>query len=164
MSPVIGFFCRFRRRGDPFPDVVRALAKRRVAYVFVGGYAVYLYGARDPASVGDVDILIRNDQDNLGRLRGALADLGAEGQETPEGFWRNESRFGQLDVHRQVWLKGIGRADYGRLRRHASRRRVAGHRAWVPSLDDVIAMKQTGGRSRDRRDVEELTRVKEQQG
>lgn len=58
---------------EKFLAVLRALSSEGVDYVLVGGYAVVLHGSR--RFTEDIDILIRNDEDNVRKLRKALTSV-----------------------------------------------------------------------------------------
>ena len=58
---------------EKFLAVLRALSNEGVDYVLVGGYAVVLHGSR--RFTEDIDILIRNDEDNVRKLRKALTSV-----------------------------------------------------------------------------------------
>lgn len=60
-------------RYDKFLEVLRALKNKQVDYVLVGGYAVILHGSQRTTT--DLDIFIRNTDENLLRLREALKSV-----------------------------------------------------------------------------------------
>jgi hypothetical protein len=58
-----------------------ALAAEQVSFVLVGSAALRLRG--EQVSVGDVDVVIEPGEENLRRLRDALADLAVRSNEVP---------------------------------------------------------------------------------
>ena len=58
---------------DKFLHVADALENEGVEYILIGGFAVVLYGL--PRLTQDVDIFIRNDEDNVQRLKKALYNV-----------------------------------------------------------------------------------------
>ncbi|MDR2463003.1 MAG: hypothetical protein LBD30_04395 [Verrucomicrobiales bacterium] len=103
--------------------IFTALQRQQVDYLLVGGMNFLL--RHQPVATYDVDILVRDTDENLRRLNMALRELGAAWGET-ESAWREvpathdwlkrqsvyclTTRFGALDVFRE--LKGLeGRYD-----------------------------------------------------
>lgn len=60
-------------RYDKFLEVLKALKNKQVDYVLIGGYAVILHGSQRTTT--DLDIFIRNTDENLLRLREALKSV-----------------------------------------------------------------------------------------
>ncbi|KAA3617037.1 MAG: hypothetical protein D8M58_04430 [Calditrichaeota bacterium] len=56
-----------------FQDVIKALNKRNVDYILIGGYAVILYGM--PRLTQDLDLIIKMDHSNIKNFRYALEDV-----------------------------------------------------------------------------------------
>jgi hypothetical protein len=71
-----------------FRDFIVSLQKNRVDFVIVGAFALAIHG--HPRATGDIDIWIRPDRDNAGRLLDALNDFG----------------FTSLDITREDILSG----------------------------------------------------------
>ncbi len=57
-----------------FRDLLELLNEHKVDYLIVGGYALAYHGA--PRFTGDIDILLRSDQENARRVLAALAAFG----------------------------------------------------------------------------------------
>ncbi len=57
-----------------FKDLLKLLNAHKVKYLIVGGYALAFYGA--PRMTGDLDILVKPDSENAGRVLQALEDFG----------------------------------------------------------------------------------------
>jgi hypothetical protein len=58
---------------DKFLQVTDALEKEGVDYILIGGFAVILYGL--PRLTQDVDLFIKNNEDNVHRLKTALNNI-----------------------------------------------------------------------------------------
>jgi hypothetical protein len=57
-----------------FKELLELLNANHVEYVIVGGYALAFHGA--PRYTGDLDILVRPDEENARRVMNALEDFG----------------------------------------------------------------------------------------
>jgi hypothetical protein len=57
-----------------FKELLELLNARKVEYVIVEGYALAFHGA--PRYTGDIDILVRPDSENAGKVLAALTDFG----------------------------------------------------------------------------------------
>ena len=149
--------------------ILDALVRHDVAFLVLGGIAVYVHGyAR---LTRDVDILPDPSAANLGRLATALAELEASVITGP-------GRFAPLDVSRPESL-AVGnyfletshgaldlvngpRPDlkrYRDLESRAAQITLTGHSIRVISKDDLISMKRAAGRPKDLADIAALTEV-----
>ena len=59
---------------DDFRDFIKSLNGYNVDYILVGGYAVILHGYR--RTTGDMDIWVRNTQENYEKLLKAFLEFG----------------------------------------------------------------------------------------
>ena len=122
---------------DPL-RVLAALQAHGVQYVLVGGMASAAHGA--PIAVGDVDICIPNDTDNLRRVSLALKQLGAEpvGEDA-----RHRSSYttvaGDLDVIE------VGRSFEGLWANGSDENLGKGVVAHVASMADLMELKRRSG-------------------
>ena len=58
---------------DKFFKIIDGLNRHNVDYILIGGYAVILYGYK--RFTGDIDLFIKNSDENLKNLRNALSDI-----------------------------------------------------------------------------------------
>jgi hypothetical protein len=152
------------------PDPARilvALITHAVDFLVIGGLAAAAHGSRRVTR--DIDIVVRPDDENLGRLQAALAELGAiqlveNAAERPiepadvamvglGATLHTRSPEGRLDVVGAP----AGAAPYDQLKRRSITRRVAGLEIRISGLDDLIAMKRAAGRTLDLQDIADLT-------
>jgi predicted nucleotidyltransferase len=139
-----------------------------VRFVLIGGYAAILHGSR--LLTEDIDACAPLDQENLGRILGALKDTRPRFRMRPDrmpvpddaarlaGF-RNlnlETDFGIVDILGEV--TGIG--GYEEVLRHSEERSLGGQTFRILTLDALIIAKRAAGRRKDVRGVEELERIK----
>ena len=142
---------------DPAP-LVAALAGGEVDFVVVGGVA----GGAHGSSYGtfDLDVAYSRDRDNLDRLVSVLRELGARLRGAPADVpfqldvrsleyganFTFDTKYGSLDI----LAFPTGAPPYERLRADAMVVDVRGHRVRIASLDHLIAMKESTGRTKDR--------------
>ena len=145
---------RFRPR-----RILRALLEHDVDFVLIGGLAAIAHGSAHPSF--DVDIVDARDRANLERLAAALRALDASPRGAPPdvpflldadtlergAHFTFETRFGSIDILHDP----TGAPPYEQLRKGAGEPQVfMGHRILVASLDHLIAMKETTGRTKDK--------------
>ena len=140
------------------PDCLfRTLEHHGVRYVLVGGLAAVLHGST--VMTNDADIVPASDDDNVGRLAGALRDLEAC-LRTPEGpvpfdphpallrsmsMLNMTTRCGDLDLT----FRPAGIDDYEQLLAASVTFDIAEHRVHVAALADVIRSKEAADRPKD---------------
>jgi hypothetical protein len=149
-------------------EILRRLVERGVDFVVIGGIAAVLHGSA--RNTFDLDICFASDEANLAALADVLMSLGARLKGIDENVpFVPDARtlrqvelltlvtvFGELDV----LTRPPGAPAYRDLRRDADRYDVGGFNVLVASLDDLIAMKEAAGRTKDLLDVEELEAIK----
>jgi len=157
--------------------VVATLDRHGVAYLLVGGVAARFHGAKRPTQ--DIDLLPRNDRENLDRLAAALAELGAflrigamtdeEARALPvvidgrslEGMeistWRTEA--GDLDVLQHLRDEHGDRLAYATLEPRGTAIEVVGVEVRLAGLADIAASKRFADRDKDREALPELERL-----
>jgi len=149
-----------------------ALARHRVRYVVIGGFAVIAHGAI--RTTEDLDICPDPDPENLRRLAALLVEADAEqmgadeftGDELPYdptrpehleagGNFRVMTRYGPLDV--MQWIPGIeDEPAFPRLVADAVAAEFRGAEVLVASLAVLQTMKRAAGRPQD---IEDLRRL-----
>ena len=130
-----------------------ALARKDVAYLFIGKGAAVLHGF--PDTTQDVDIFPRRDTRNAHALIEALTELGfAIDRTTADEIARGKDfvqlRNGPFDVDLVFAPDGIESFD------DAWRRGVRIEQFPVCGLDDIIESKRQAGRARDRETLPRL--------
>lgn len=147
-----------------------ALAEADVRFVVIGGHAVAAHGYE--RATRDVDIVFSVDPQScerfaalLRRLHAAvrLADLPAPGGEITGAWLAGGGHFvfatphGLLDA--LSWVAGL---DYQALESRALTAELTdGTRLRICGYDDLVAMKRTADRPRDREDLLELEALRE---
>lgn len=139
-----------------FKELLRAFNERKAEYLIVGGYAVMKY--TEPRFTKDLDVWIRNSQENAAKVYEALAEFGAPLQKDgliPEDFTSQDMTYQigvapvRIDILTQI--SGIQFAE-------AWQNRVASTFFGLPvyfiSLRDLIINKKAAGRSSDLEQLE----------
>ena len=150
-----------------------ALVEAKVRFVVIGGHAVAAHGYE--RATRDVDIVFSTDRANcerfaelLHRLEASVraADLPAPaGRITSEwlsagGHFVFSTVYGFLDA--LSWIAGL---DHAALDSRALTAELAdGTQLRICSYEDLVALKRTADRPRDREDLRELAAVREVDG
>ncbi len=136
--------------------------------MLIGGFAAVAHGS--PRLTQDLDVTYATGQGNLEALGSALTELDARlrgvDEEVPfvpdaatlrrTGLLTLETSAGALDL----FAAPPGAPSYATLRRRAERLDLGGFLVLVASIEDLVAMKETTGRAKDRADIEELTAIR----
>jgi predicted nucleotidyltransferase len=148
-----------------FDQLLHRLSEAEVEFVLIGGLAVNAWGV--VRGTKDVDVVVAPDPENLERVAGAAVAIHGHIQ-TGESFLSTppsiaaqlesgervaiETELGQLDI-----VQGLdGVPSYAELRIGATEAEVLGIKVLVCSFEDLKAMKQAAGRTRDKADLEDL--------
>lgn len=149
-------------------EILRRLTGRGVDFVVVGGIAAVLHGSAQMTF--DLDICYATDRANIEALADVLVALRAQlkevGDDVPfvpdvDTLRRVEmltlsTELGELDVI----ARPAGSPGYEALRRGADRFDIGGLSVLVASIDDLIAMKEAAGRTKDLAAAEELEEIR----
>lgn len=161
--------------------IFETLVSHDVRFVVVGGLAAIAHGYS--ATTRDADTVPALDDENLTNLASALAALDARLYAHPERrdlltdgappealdftltcdalkrqlVWHFMTAAGGLDI--LFVIDGPG--GYDELRRHAEARRIRDFEILIASLDDLIDAKETAGRDKDLRALDELRRLRD---
>jgi len=155
-------------RFDPYV-IIDTLNRRNVEYIIVGGFAGNLLGS--DLVTHDIDVCYRRTPENLTKTALALKELGARLRGAPADLpfilddrtLRNGDCFTFETVAGSFDCLGTpaGTAGYDDLFRSSTVVDIGeGRMARVCSLDDLIRMKTTAGRTKDRLGLEQLYALK----
>lgn len=148
-----------------FDQLLRRLSEANVEFVLIGGLAVNAWGV--VRGTKDVDVVVAPDIENLKRVATVAAEINGHVQ-AGESFLSSqpsiadqpasgeqvaiETELGRLDV-----VQGLdGVPAFAELRARATETDVLGVSVAVCSVEDLKAMKQAAGRTRDLADLEDL--------
>lgn len=154
-----------------YPErAISVLKKHKVRFVVIGGMAGRLWGST--SITNDLDICYARDPANLKALADALRELGARLRGAPEGVpFLLDAETLRLGDH-FTFITGAGNLDifgfpagsggFDELSRTAKEMEVEGNRVLVADIEDLIRMKRTAGRPKDRVEVEVLGALRDE--
>jgi predicted nucleotidyltransferase len=142
---------------DPVP-VLEAFARGGIDFVVIGGVAGGVHGSA--YGTYDVDLAYARDRGNLERIAEVLRNLDAHLRGAPAdlpfqldalsleagGNFTFATSMGSIDL----LAYATGAPPYEELRRRATVIDIGGHPVRVASLDHLIAMKESTGRTKDK--------------
>jgi hypothetical protein len=147
--------------------LLQLLASRGVDHVVVGGYAAVLHGS--PRITQDLDISYATDQANLDALGRALIDASARlygiRDDVPfvpdsRTLARTELLTLQTDLGKlDLMTDPGGGPGYSLLRASAETVDLGDFAVRIASLEDLLSMKRSADRPKDRADVVELEAI-----
>ncbi|MES2679981.1 MAG: hypothetical protein V4635_08860 [Bacteroidota bacterium] len=148
---------------DEILNLWRLLNKHDVFYIMVGGFATTFHGFN--RATADLDLWIRDDQENRKKLRSVLKemDLGDfESIETTQftpGYTSIMLNSGfELDI--MTSLKGFDQARFGECYQLSVCATVEDTQVRFMHINQLIEAKKSSGRPKDLIDVEELEKIK----
>jgi predicted nucleotidyltransferase len=137
-----------------------------VDYLTIGAFAVIAHGY--VRATADIDLVARQDRENLQRLAAAFSELGARlrgvdahlldiDPQDVDTLANGASFTLDTDAGPVHYLNDVpGAGDYEDLRARAVEVTAAGVSVRVVGLDDLIRMKRASGRPQDLRDIANL--------
>jgi hypothetical protein len=139
-----------------FKELLELLNERNVDYVIVGGYALAHHGA--PRFTGDLDILVKPDAANSGRVIRVLNDFGFESLGLTTEDFESEENVIQLGVPpvRIDILTSLTGVSWDEVYEGRVSAEFGGVPVQVIGRNQLIANKQALGRKRDLADLEAL--------
>jgi hypothetical protein len=146
-----------------FLDFLKLLESHKVEFVVVGGYAVGVHGF--PRYTGDLDVFVAISYENADRLVGVFKEFGfASLNLKAEDFLEGDMvvEIGREPIKIQV-LTGIDGVSFERCRNDLIFINVSGTEIPFIGFDSLLANKAASPRSKDRIDLEELTRIRDLQ-
>lgn len=139
-----------------FRELLELFNKHKVQYLIVGAYALALHGA--PRYTGDLDILVRPDKPNAGRIMAALEDFGFGSLGLTTSDFEASGKVIQLGVPpvRVDIVTSITGVSWDA----ASKNKIAGKygdlEVYYIGRDEFVANKRALGRKKDLADLEAL--------
>ena len=139
-----------------FKELLELFAANGIEFVVVGGYALAFHGA--PRFTGDLDLFVRPNHENAGRILSALEEFGFGSLDLSEKDFESPSQVVQLGrppvrVDIITSIDGVPWQD-------AWAGKVSGKCAGVPVFfvgrDDFLKNKKAVGRRQDLADLEAL--------
>jgi predicted nucleotidyltransferase len=137
--------------------LLKLLNEKRVKYVIIGAYACAAHG--HVRATQDLDILIDASDGNIAKLRKALEAFGYDTQDASDkDFKTKKILFRQywLDLDTHPIVKG---AKPETVLKNSILGEFEGVRTRFASLKDLIHMKKSAGRPKDKEDIKSLEAI-----
>lgn len=147
-----------------FLEFLGLLEIHKVEYLVVGGYAVAVHGF--PRYTGDLDVFVAINRENADRLLGVLAEFGfASLNLRSEDFLEPDMvvEIGREPIKIQV-LTGIDGVSFEKCRGDRLLVDISGIQVPFIGFESLLVNKASSPRSKDRIDLEELSRIRDLQG
>jgi predicted nucleotidyltransferase len=141
------------------------LNEHETAYLLVGGFAVNAYGfARN---TGDLDLWVYDTHVNRVALGKVCVEMGIAGGELLAGMdwvpgWTGFHLPNGFKVEIMSHLAAFTKDDFQECFSRAERIEIQGITIPVIHINDLLKEKQTTSRPKDREDIEQLRRIKEE--
>jgi hypothetical protein len=155
-----------------YEDIIREFQKQKVKYVIVGGIAVNLLGFL--RSTADMDILVELSDNNLKkvvsilkkkgyRVKHPVDPMGLANEEIRQDWIKNK-HMKAFNFYKEANLEEVdiiieSPVSYEMANKDASKIRIKDIILRVISIECLIKMKKCTGRSIDKFDVAELTKI-----
>jgi hypothetical protein len=141
-----------------FADLCSLLNEQGVEFLIVGGYAVGYHGA--PRFTGDLDILVRPDVQQVGRMLQAVTRFGFPAQDLAADYLLDQHKILQLgrepvQIHLMSVITGVSWDEAWASRRQGFYGAVP---VFFIGRQALIANKRATGRTKDLADAEALER------
>ena len=164
----------FRDTGMKIAELLQSLSEGQVQYVLVGGLAVQLHGFM--RSTVDIDLVLAMNDKNLVSFIDVVKRFGLMPSiPVPIESLRNAAQIEQW--HREKGMLafalrepqiGGGVVDvlvrpevpFEKLRKNAVIGELFSQQIWIASIDDLLTMKRSANRPKDRLDIEALEKIK----
>jgi len=146
-----------------FTDFVQLLKDHQVKYMVVGAYALSFHGR--PRHTGDLDIWIKPDAENAGKMVKVIDAFGFGKLGLTEEDFLRENYVTQLGYPplRIAILNAISGVDFDEAYHTRLETEIDGLEIAFISANDLIRNKRNMGRPKDIGDIEALEKLKKQQ-
>ncbi len=139
-----------------FKELLELFNKHNVEYVIVGAYALAFHGC--PRYTGDLDILVKHDQDNATRIIEAIKEFGFESLNLTVEDFSSEEKVIQLGVPpiRIDILTSLTGVTWKQVFTHQIKSQYGDIPVYFIGKNEFIANKKALGRHKDLADIESI--------
>lgn len=139
-----------------YRDILSIFNEERVEYLVIGAYALAAHGL--PRATGDIDLWIKRDERNAGRVWRSLVKFGAPVSDLKESDFSSPGMVYQIGVapNRIDILTSIDGVEFNDAWRQRVEINIEDVLVFVISKAHLIANKKTVGRPQDLADVDRL--------
>ena len=136
-----------------FRDMLLCLTEEKVEFLIVGAYALAAHGL--PRATGDIDILVRREDENAQRVLRAIVKFGAPTVHLSEQDFTSPGMVVQFGVEpcRIDLLTSISGVDFEDAWQNKVTVEVDGLELYVLSREDLLKNKAATGREKDKGDI-----------
>lgn len=145
-----------------FQEFIELLEKNRVSYLIVGGYAVGVHGF--PRYTGDLDVFVAINERNAERIVQTFTDFGfGDIGLSPDDFTEEELvvEIGREPMKIQI-LTGIDGVKFNECQTSALPIDLGGIKVPFIGFSELLKNKAASPRAKDKIDLEELKRIKQE--
>ena len=141
---------------EDFEEFLKLLSEQIVKYVIVGGYAVAFHGYVRVTK--DLDILFRNSEDNILRLRQALNRFGFPADSIEDVAFSEEGKIIRMGVSPVIiqLINAVSGLTFDEIWKNKVTDEYGSVKVFYISLKDLLVNKKASGRPQDIADYEEL--------
>lgn len=141
-------------------DLVNLFHKYKVKYALVGGFAVNFYGY--VRTTLDIDFLLYPSEENATKILSALQEFGFGAKEISKKFFKEPGNVLHLGVepNRIDLLTHVVGLSNDEIFSNLQKIEIAKIKINIISIDDLIKIKQSSNRLRDKADAEELEKIR----
>ena len=147
-----------------FQEFIELLGRNNVRYLIVGGYAVGLHGF--PRYTGDIDVFIAISEENARSVLRAFREFGFGDLGLSEKDFLEEEivvEIGREPLKIQV-LTGIDGVTFDECWEERKEVQFSGVAVPFIGIESLLRNKEASPRAKDKIDLEELKRIKGEQG
>ncbi len=139
-----------------FRDLLELFNKHDVDYLIVGAYALAMHGA--PRYTGDLDIMVKPDKANAGRIIEALEEFGFVSDDLSSGDFESDGKVVQLGVPpvRVDIITSLTGVSWGDAYNDKVEGSFGDLQVYFIGRKQFIANKKAIGRKKDLADIEAL--------
>ena len=139
-----------------YRDILSIFNEERVEYLVIGAYALAAHGL--PRATGDIDLWIKRDERNAGRVWRSIVKFGAPLSDLKESDFSSPGMVYQIGVapNRIDILTSIDGVEFNDAWRQRVEINIEDVLVFVISKAHLIANKKTVGRPQDLADVDRL--------
>lgn len=144
--------------GPDFREFILLLNKHNVDYILIGGYTVILYGY--PRTTGDLDVWIRNSNQNRLKLINACHEFGLMTKDLTVEKFNDENvevfTFGRPPICIEILIRIQG-IEFDEAMINAVVLEPDGYPVKIVSFPDLVRMKKNANRPKDLDDLENIS-------
>lgn len=140
-----------------FRDILSSLNRAKAEFIVVGAFALASHGR--PRATGDIDIFLRNSQDNAERVMTALRDFGAPLANLSLEDFTSHDNVVQIGVEprRIDLMTRISGVSFDDAWKNKVAVQIGDLEVFVLSKNDLLKNKRATDREKDRGDIAWLT-------